>query len=198
MKWLCWGQQKRELLELHVCLWKGMHLHGFLQLRMDFQKGPYLWRYGTHIHKTGHSVVENYSSVRKRRIVAKKKKCESVWTGHFIRIRLKIAKRCWLYLNICVCVCKSTFFARFSLSDSRCMSDAITSIKLKQIVEIFWDSRCCLSAWVSAFWARRTKVKWNLCADCKVLIPPIFLKFSYSTLDWTASSWNFGGIFWNI
>ena len=23
-----------------------------------FLKGPYLWRYGTHIHKTGHSVVE--------------------------------------------------------------------------------------------------------------------------------------------
>ena len=39
-----------------------------------FLKGPYLWRYVTHIHKTGHSVVENYSSVRKRRIVAKKKR----------------------------------------------------------------------------------------------------------------------------
>ena len=36
-------------------------------------KGPYLWRYGTHLHKTGHSAVENYSGVRKRRIVAKKK-----------------------------------------------------------------------------------------------------------------------------
>ena len=36
-------------------------------------KGPYLWRYGTHLHKTGHSVVENYSGVRKRCIVAKKK-----------------------------------------------------------------------------------------------------------------------------
>ena len=34
-------------------------------------------------------------------------------------------------------VCKSTFFARFSLSDSRCMSDAITSAKLKQTGEIF-------------------------------------------------------------
>ncbi len=42
-----------------------------------FLKGPYLWRYGTHIHKTGHSVVENHSSVRKRPIVAKKK-CGSV------------------------------------------------------------------------------------------------------------------------
>ena len=43
----------------------------------SFLKGPYLWRYGTHIHKTGHSVVENHSSVRKRPIVAKKK-CGSV------------------------------------------------------------------------------------------------------------------------
>ena len=38
-----------------------------------FLKGPYLWRYGTHLHKTGHSVVENHSSIRKRPIVAKKK-----------------------------------------------------------------------------------------------------------------------------
>ena len=45
-----------------------------------FKKGPYLWRYGTPIHKTGHSVVANCSSVRKRRIVAKKK-CRSVWAG---------------------------------------------------------------------------------------------------------------------
>ena len=36
-------------------------------------KGPYLWRYGTNLHKTGYSAVENYSGVRKRRIVAKKK-----------------------------------------------------------------------------------------------------------------------------
>ena len=38
-----------------------------------FLKGPHLWRSGTHLHKTGHSAVENYSGVRKRRIVAKKK-----------------------------------------------------------------------------------------------------------------------------
>ena len=35
--------------------------------------GPYLSRYVTHLHKTGHSAVENYSGVRKRRNVAKKK-----------------------------------------------------------------------------------------------------------------------------
>ena len=38
-----------------------------------FLKGPYFWRYGTHLHKSGHTAVENYSGVRKRRIVAKKK-----------------------------------------------------------------------------------------------------------------------------
>ena len=65
-----------------------------------FLKGPYLWRYGTHIHKTGHSVVENHSSVRKRPIVAEKKMWKCVIRldyskqvgGQFIRIHLKIAK----------------------------------------------------------------------------------------------------------
>ena len=32
---------------------------------------------------------------------------------------------------------------------SRCMSDVITSTKLEQTGKIFWDSRGCLSAWVS-------------------------------------------------
>ena len=45
--------------------------------------------------------------------------------------------------------------------------------------------------------------KWNeelpcLCADCKILISLILFKFSRSLLDWTALSWNFGGIFSNI
>ena len=45
-----------------------------------FLNGPYLWRYGTHIHKTGHSIVENHSSVRKQPIVARKsvEVCEQV------------------------------------------------------------------------------------------------------------------------
>ena len=38
-----------------------------------FLNESYLWRYWTRLHKTGHSAVENYSGVRKRRIVAKKK-----------------------------------------------------------------------------------------------------------------------------
>ena len=81
--------------------------------------------------------------------------------GQFIWIRLKIAKKCGLYLDIFSCV-KMKFFARFSLSCSRCMSDAITSTKLEPTGKIFWDSRCCLCAWVSAFWARRIKEKWEV------------------------------------
>ena len=69
---------------------------------------------------------------------------------HVMRNSLKIATKCCLYLGIFSCV-KVTFFARFSLSDSRCMTDAITSTKLELTGEIFWDSRCCLCAWVSAF-----------------------------------------------
>ena len=41
-----------------------------------FLKGP--WRYGTHLHKTGHSAVENFTGVRKRHIVAKKKMLKCV------------------------------------------------------------------------------------------------------------------------
>ena len=37
------------------------------------------------------------------------------------------------------------FSALFSLSDSRCMLDAITSTKPEQKGELFLDSRCCLS-----------------------------------------------------
>ena len=35
----------------------------------------------------------------------------------------------------------------------------ITSVKLAQTGEIFWDNRGCFSAWESAFGARRMKVK---------------------------------------
>ena len=45
-----------------------------------FLKGPYLWRYGTHLHKTGHSAVENYSGVRNGVLLPRKndKVCEQV------------------------------------------------------------------------------------------------------------------------
>ena len=55
-----------------------------------FLKRQYLWRYGTHIHKTGHSVVENHSSVRKPPIVVKKK-CGSVCTGQTTVNRLEVS-----------------------------------------------------------------------------------------------------------
>ena len=115
----------------------------------------------------------------------------------------KIARKCCLYTWIFLAVWKSTFFASFSLSGSRCMSGAITSTKLEQTGKLFGDSRCCLSAWVSAFWARRMKlkVKWGVAlfisADCKIPTSSILFKFSHSILDWTALSWNFGGIFGN-
>ena len=49
----------------------------------------------THIHKTGHSVVENYSSVRKRRIVAKKnvEVCGQVRLQSDCRIQISFRKR---------------------------------------------------------------------------------------------------------
>ena len=45
-----------------------------------FLKGPYLQRFGTHIHKTGHSVVENHSSVRNDLMLPRKnvEVCEQV------------------------------------------------------------------------------------------------------------------------
>ena len=67
-------------------------------------------------------------------------------------------KKCWLLVDI-LAVCKLTFFAGFSLSDLSCMSDVITSTKLEQTGEIFFDSGSCLSAWVSTFSAQRVKVK---------------------------------------
>ena len=45
-----------------------------------FLKGQYLLRFETHIPETGHSVVENFSSVRKQHFVAKKK-CWRMRTG---------------------------------------------------------------------------------------------------------------------
>ena len=39
---------------------------------------------------------------------------------------------------------------------------AIASRKLGQREELFWNGRCCLSAWISAFWARRKCVKWGI------------------------------------
>ena len=97
---------------------------------------------------------------------------------HFYKKSSKNIKKVLLVSGRVSAVWKSTFFARFSLSGSRCMSDAITSTKLEQTGEVFWDSPCRLSAWVSAFWARRMKVKWGLpclSADCKILTDFVYI-----------------------
>ena len=85
--------------------------------------------------------------------------CRKVLPGQVIRIRLKIVKRCFLFLDIFSSV-KIYFSACFSLSGSRSMSDAITSRELEKRGELFWDSRCCLGAWVSG---RRD----SLLAECR-------------------------------
>ena len=41
-----------------------------------FLNGPYLWRYGTHLHKTGHSAVENYSGVSENGVLLPRKNVE--------------------------------------------------------------------------------------------------------------------------
>ena len=65
--------------------------------------------------------------------------------------RLKIEKKCCLFLDI-FSIVKIKVFHPLSLSGSRCISDAIITVtQLEQRGEIFWDSRCCLCAWVYAF-----------------------------------------------
>ena len=94
-------------------------------------------------------------------------------------------------------------FARFSLSDSRCMSEwrdnqynteADRGNILGQPMLFVCMGICVLSP------AHESEMGGLpcFCADCKILIPPILLKFSHSVLDCTALSWNFLGIFKNI
>ena len=67
-----------------------------------------------------------------------------------MRIGLKIAKKCRLYLDIFSCMKINVFrsFFAFRLEmHVRCDKQ----YKMGQIGGIFWDSRCCLSARVSAF-----------------------------------------------
>ena len=60
------------------------------------------------------------------------------------------------------------------------MSGTITSTRLEQTGELFLDSQCCVSAWVSAFSIEGFP---RLSADCIVLISTILFKFSHSILD---------------
>ena len=96
-------------------------------------------------------------------------------------------------------VCKSTFYARFSLSDSRCRSDAINSTKTgadrgntlghPRLFECM--GICVLSS------AHESEMMGYLVyvLIIKKLISLILFKFSHSILDWTVLSWNFLGSF---
>ena len=94
----------------------------------------------------------------KRGIVAKKKmlKCvnrsdnSKLVGGQCIRIRLKMAKKCGLYLDIFSCV-KMKVFRSFFVFRLEMHIRCDDSTKLEQTGQIFWDSRCCLCARVSAF-----------------------------------------------
>ena len=102
--------------------------------------------------------------------------------GHVIKIRLKTATKCgiWTFLA----VRKSTFFARFSLSGSRCMSDAITQYKTGPgggsiLVQpmLFECMGFKPAAWM-----------WNdgfpcLSVDCKLLIEFVQIQHQYIWLD---------------
>ena len=83
---------------------------------------------------------------------------------------------------------------RFSLSGSRCMSDAITSTKLKRTGKYFGTAD---AVWMHGYLRFEPGAwKWNeglpcLCADCKIRISLILFKFSHSILHWTALPWNF-------
>ena len=73
------------------------------------------------------------------------------------------------------------------------MSDTITSTKLEEGGEIFWNSRCCLSAWVSAFFspAHESEMRGSLVFLSIVKYLSVLFKFSHSIEDWTTLSWNF-------
>ena len=114
-----------------------MHLDGSLQLKVHFYK-----MYGTHIHKTGYSVVENYSSVRKWPIVAKKKNvavCEQVRLQYIGRKSLKNSstnsEKVLVVSGYFLAVCKSTFFALRLEMHVRCNNQYKTGADRGNILE---------------------------------------------------------------
>ena len=86
----------------------------------------------------------------------------------------------------------------FSLSGSRCMSDAITSTKLKQTRKCFGTAE---AVWVHGYLRFEPGARmWNegfpcLSADCKIFISSVLFQFSHSIWDWTALSLIF---FWGV
>ena len=75
---------------------------------------------------------------------------------------------------------------RFSLSDSRCMSDAITSRKLEQTGNILGQPRLfeCMGICVLSPAHERNEGLPCLSADCKILIPLVVFKVSQSGEIW--------------
>ena len=79
------------------------------------------------------------------------------------------------------------------------MSDGITSTKLEQTGEIFWDSRCCLECMGICVLspAHESEMRGYLVYVLIVKYLSILFKCRHSILDRTALSWNWGvgGIF---
>ena len=76
------------------------------------------------------------------------------------------------------------------------MSDAIICRKLKQRVELFWNSRRCLSASIIICVispAHECIMMGFSClsADCEISISSILFELSHSILDWVSLSWIF-------
>ena len=119
--------------------------------------------------------------------------------GQFIRTRLKIAKKCGLYLDIFSCVKMNvfrSFFFRFQARDACQMRWPVQNWG-RQGKYFGTDD----AVWVHGYLRFEPGAwKWNeglpcLCGDCKIPISPILFKFSHSLLDWTVLSWNFWGDF---
>ena len=116
---------------------------------------------------------------------------KEVW-GQFLKICLKIAKKCWLYLHIFSCVLINTFhsFLTFRLKmHVRCDNQYKTWAdgKYFETAEAVWVHgylrfEPCTGKWIEGLHC--------LCTDCKILISLILFKFSHNILDWTALSWN--------
>ena len=69
----------------------------------------------------------------------------------FLRIRLKIAKKCCLYLDIFSCVEINVFRSFFAFRREMRVRCDNQYENWSRRGEVVWNSQCCLSAWVSVF-----------------------------------------------
>ena len=118
--------------------------------------------------------------------------------GQFIRIRLKIAKKCGLYLDIFSCVKMNIFRSFFAFmlemhvrSDNQYKTGADRENISGQPMLFVCMDICVLSP------AHESEMRGYLVyvLIVKKTISSILFKFSHSILDWTVLSWNFWGIF---